>query len=76
MLTLQDNHTQIQNMGHIYERATVTIVAVAGERAEDELLGVNLVSRLSQPSAVVGRYELVSTFRSLCRLLEDSKMVH
>lgn len=73
ILNQEDKHIQIQDMHHIYEGATVTIVAVAGERAEDGLPGVSSVLRLPQPSAVVRKHKLVSTLPPLCGLLEKSK---
>jgi hypothetical protein len=57
-----EKHTQIQNMGLIYNNAELTIIAAAGESPDYGLPGINSRSRTHQHCFSVDNFELVEVF--------------
>ncbi|PSN63699.1 HET-domain-containing protein, partial [Corynespora cassiicola Philippines] len=68
-----EKHHQIARMDRIYADAIVTIVAAAGEDPHYGLPGVSRTHRHPQPSAVIGKQQLVSSLRSPRDVIMSSK---
>jgi hypothetical protein len=57
----KEKHDQISQMGLIYRRAEITIIAAAGDDADSGLHGVGDMPRRLQPIAEVGDFSVIST---------------
>jgi hypothetical protein len=63
----------IPQMDKVYEQAIVTIAAASSESADEGLPGVNNITRMAQPAAVVGDQVYISTLPDLLNALESCK---
>ena len=69
----RDKHTQIVSMDSIYRNAVLTIIAAAGERADDGLPGIGTTRRNVQPSASAQGLRLVSSMSPPAHFISRSK---
>jgi len=68
-------HRMIQNMDHVYKAAYATIIAATGTDASSGLPGIGRLPRKSQPSAVAGNRQLVSSLPPLSWALKGTKWI-